>query len=302
MIRTLGGYVNTWDIDEMGHLNVSHYVDRFTHANAHMAEALGHGVAVARSTGVKLTAKTDQVMFARELRNASSMEIHSGVIKIDNEAITLFHRMRNVMTGEMSASCITELGLRDLDTGASHTLAADIQDRAAKLVTRPDDKELPRSQPMFAFDGAPSLENADRLGLFETSKSIIEPMECDWTGALRPRFIMGRYSDGASHMWRSLDLLGDIENTRIGSAVVQIHLAYGAPARAGDGAVVRSNAWNVGAKSLNFINWQFNTVTGDPFAVANTVVVLFDTKARKAVPVSDEMRAAVASKIVDPQS
>lgn len=299
MIRTYGGYVNTWDVDEMGHLNVSHYVDRFTHANAVMAEALGHGLDAARDTGLRLRARTDTVKFARELRNASSMEIHTGVTKIGNDAITLYHRMTNVMTGEFSAACVSELCLQGLDTGEPQTLPAAIQDRAAKLVTRPDEAELPRTVPTFAFEGEPSLEAADRMGMFETSKSIIEPMECDWTGALRPRFIMGRYSDGASQMWRGLDLLGDIAGTGIGSAVVQIRLRYGAPAFAGTPAVVRSGAWNVGSKSLNFVNWQLNALTGAPIAVADTVAVMFDTHARKAVPVSDEMRARVAPKILE---
>jgi len=302
MIRSYGGFVNTWDVDEMGHMNVSHYVDRFTHANAHMAEALGHGLTAARETGLRLAAKTDQIMFARELRNASSVEIHSAVHKISNEAITLYHRMSDAMTGALSASCVTELGLREMDSGAHHSLPASIQDRAAKLVSRIDEKELPRAQPFFAFDGTPSQEAADRMGMFETSRSMIEPMECDWTGALRPRFIMGRYSDGASNMWRGLELLGDIEGSGIGSAVVQIHIVYHAPARAGESAVVRSGAWHVGSKSLNFINWQLNAITGEPIATANTVAVMFDTKARKALAVTDEMRARVAPKLLDPKA
>lgn len=275
---TYRGFVNTWDIDEMGHMNVQHYIDRF-HQGFNFLCATTPGLA-----GLRLAEMT--VAFVKEMRVANQMEVRTAIVAAEDGRATLHHHMVNLESGDTAASCIMEAEYE----GAF--------DRGLVEASPFDAAIMPRPVPHFTPTNPASMAEADRLGMFDTSRQMVRPAECGPDGNLLPRFMMSRFSDGAAQMWRGIGILRDVNETGVGSAVVQMWLKFVNPAKAGTALVVRSGAWNMGTKSVSFATWLLDAATGDAIAEGGSIAVAFDTKARKAVSFTDDMRASAEAKLL----
>ncbi len=127
--------------------------------------------------------------------------------------------------------------------------------------------------------------------MIETCRDIVQADQLDAFGRMLPRHSMGRYSDGASNMWRHAGLLENPEDTGIGGAVVQTTMTYHRHARIGQPFAVYGGFWKAGSASVTSAQWILDTVSGEVITSADTVAVMFDTKARRACPLSDDDRA-----------
>ena len=68
MIEVARSSVQTWECDQMGHMNVQFYVAKAEEGMAALATALGLGHHVQRENGTVLVAREHHIRFLRELR------------------------------------------------------------------------------------------------------------------------------------------------------------------------------------------------------------------------------------------
>lgn len=290
-LTTLRSFVNTWNIDEMGHMNVQFYVSGFTSALAHLADALGHGMPEAIDHGAALTARTDQIVYAREMRLAVNFKVESRVLAANDTHLTILHVMINMDADEIAASCLSEVVLRDIATDKDRPLPKSIIDAATKLIEAPVDAAMPRPQGETPAHIDRTMATAHKVGMKETCRNVVQADMLDAHGRMQPRFSMGSYSDGASNMWRNAGLLENPEDTGVGGAVVQTKMTYHSHARIGQTFAILGGFWKAGSASVTSAQWLVDARTGAPITTADTVAVMFDTSARKACPLTDEDRA-----------
>jgi len=289
-LTTLRSFVNTWNIDEMGHMNVQFYVAGFTNALAHLADALGHGIAEARDAGAVLTAHSDQIVYAREMRLAVNFDVDSRIIDVRPDRLIVQHRMINIDADELAASCLSEVVLRDVASDQDRPLPQHIIDAAEQMREAPDEAALPRKQGELDETIPHTLATADALHMPETGRNVVQADMLDAFGRMQPRYSMGSYSDAASNMWRNAGLLENPEDTGIGGAVVQTKMIYRSHARLGQTFVIRGGFWQAGSASVTSAQWLLDARTGEPITTATTVAVMFDTTARKSCPLTEDDR------------
>src|ERR1700761_1671694 len=83
------GGVNTWECDEMGHMNVRFYVARFMEGLGGLALRLGLPQAFSAHANATLTVREHHIRFLKEAHAGAPLHMEGGVIEIDETGASL---------------------------------------------------------------------------------------------------------------------------------------------------------------------------------------------------------------------
>lgn len=130
--------------------------------------------------------------------------------------------------------------------------------------------------------------------------AVAHPWLCDIMGHMTTRHYIAIFDD-ASYFFlnRTFKWSGDDATRGMGWADVRHEIDYVAEVAAGDLLEVRGQLERIGNKSITVRYEMHNLKKGEVAATLTSTSVLFDLKARKAVPLTDEMRAAAESQMND---
>ena len=128
--------------------------------------------------------------------------------------------------------------------------------------------------------------------MISVNKSVAHPWLCDVMGHMTTRFYVAMFDDASYHFLHHLfdwngarDEAGDL-----GWVDVRHTINYEAEVAAGDLLEVRAELVKVGGKSITVSYEMINLGSGDTAATLESVMVLFDLKARRAVTIPDGLR------------
>ncbi len=276
-IQTVRSTVNTWNCDEVGHMNVQFYVAAASDANR--AFAVAH-----RLTG-PVSSTRDHVRFHRELRAGDIFSVTSRACGTHEDGLILSHELQNAATGALSATltCQTDLSPQ-LASGPYESLIDEAKPRGV-----PGASSLPRLQ----------LDDEAAAKLIPIYQGIVHPDHCDETGSLRQQYIMSRFSDGAAHLWHQVGFDRDtMLKARRGTVVLEMRLDRLADVRAGTVLICKSAMVEVMGRVLRFAHFLFDASTGAPVATSEAAAVLLDLDARKTVPLSEEESAKLTPYLI----
>jgi acyl-CoA thioester hydrolase len=296
------GCVNTWECDEMGHMNVRFYVAKAMEGLVGLAAALGMPQAFSPHANATLLVREQHIRFQREARPGAPLFMRGAVIEMaENEArllLVLFHA-----NGEPAAS---------FQTVAAHIAAGDdarpfawprrTLDLAAALTTPTPAYAASRSVGLEPLASRASLAKADALGLMTISAGAIDGAHCDVFGRMRVEQFIGRVSDGiaalASESRAVIAETAAAPPGRTGGAVLEYRLAHLGWPRAGDRFVVRSGMAGIDARMQRLVHWMLDPLSGRPWGVSEAVAVTLDLEARKIVPISEAAQAALSRRVI----
>ncbi len=269
-IQTVQSIVNTWNCDEVGHMNVQFYVAAASDANR--AFAVSHG-----RSGPVISGR-DHIRFHRELRAGDIFAVTSRVSGTHEGGLTLSHELRNSATGVLAATLTSHT---DLPSGLGDGPHAPLSDEA-----------LPRGVPGVSPLPHLQLDDQAASSLIPIYQGVVHPEHCDETGLMRQQHIMGRFSDGAAHLWQHVGFDRDtMIKARRGTVVLEMRLDRLADVRAGAALVGKSAMVEVMGRVLRFAHFLFDASTGALVATGEAAAVMLDLDARKTVAFSDEESA-----------
>jgi acyl-CoA thioester hydrolase len=282
------GAVNTWECDEMGHMNVQHYVAKISHAWAHLRSAIGMPASTIREDKVTVAAVRDFIQYRREVHAGDALHMTARVIEVGDKTVRFGLELWRSDTGELSAKIESTGIFFDLKTRKAGKLPPLARERALALRSpRPDDRPPPTPDPRVA--GA----SDDRL--YETYRGSVNTWECDYLGHMNIQFYTSRFSDAGGHIFGAIGLPHD---GRIGTAAVQYDIQYRREVKAGAPLLLRSGLLGLGTKSMRFMHRLSDAATGEIYCTVEIVAVALDLATRKAVPISDAVRAAGERRLV----
>ena len=286
-VEVWSGGVNTWECDEMGHLNVRFWVARSLEGLAGLAARLDMPTAFSAKAGATLVVREQHIRFLREARAGATLTMTGGVVEMGEHEARLLMVIRHE-SGEPAAT---------FQTVVAHVTAHDLRPFPWPERIRAAGAALAVEVPAFAaarsLDLAPavsqaSLTRADELGLVRLGRGVLQPQECDVFGRMRGETVIGRISDVVGRMYP--EPVGD--PARIGGAVVEYRILHLAWPQAGDHLEIRSGHVGCDAKTRSLMHWLLDPVSGRPWASAVAVGVIFDLDTRKLVEISPETQAA----------
>jgi acyl-CoA thioester hydrolase len=299
MIEVARSSVQTWECDQMGHMNVQFYVEKAGAGLAALSLALGLGPRVSRGEGARLFVRDHHVRFLREQRPGAPFFIRAGVLEVRDFGLRVYEEMVNTVSGEPAASFIAEVEWLDEETREMKPLPAKAKAAAKNLVVDLPVHGSPRGLEIYEPRPAPKLKEADAMGMVRTWQGEIETPQCDGQGFLTIRHFMGIVSDGIPNLLAQTSGADRSRTPTVGGAALEYRFVYRRHPRVGDVLTLRSGLKQVGPKTYTWCHWLFDLESGEAVATAEAVAIALDLTTRKAIPIPEEMRANLESLVIE---
>jgi acyl-CoA thioester hydrolase len=295
MVEVLRSGVNTWECDQMGHMNVRHYFARANQGLTTLALLLGLPPSQLRRDGAAPRARDQHVRFLREMRPGSYYTLRAGIVQTSAYSLQVYEELLFVHSGEVAASMLSEVALVELATGRELPFSDAVLERAEQLRTVIPEQSAPRGIERSQPRQPPLRQEAIDRGLIGAYLAPVQPEDCDAQGVMHEAAFMARVSDGIGHFFQGLR---GPRSQGVGGAALEYRYVFHQRPRLGDVIEVRSGLKGIGNKTSHICHWIFDLETDRCVATAEAVAVSFDLTTRKALAISPEARAELEQHLV----
>ncbi len=282
------GCVNTWECDELGHMNVRFYLARAFDGLARLAAALGQPRAFAAEATATLKVARQHVRFLAEAHAGAPLHMTAGLVELHEDgALTL-----QVLRHNDGRPCATVLSQLQHATphGRAFPWPARTHGAVEALAVAVPDFAAPRN-----FTGQEPIDPTEAWG--EGLKTIclapVASRDCDVFGYMTPDTALALISDGMNYLTQPVyAALAEVEpGLRLSTAALEYRIDHLERPRAGDLVEVRSRLTGVADKVVGVEHWLCDPVGHRVWARARGVHANFDLDARRARSFPAEVRA-----------
>lgn len=296
------GGVNTWECDEMGHMNVRFYVTRAMEGLAGLAALLGLPHAFATGAGATLLVRDQHIRFLRECHAGAALHMTGGVVEMGEDEARLLQLLIHSRSGEIAATFQTTVAHVTADEERPFPWSRRTLELGEALKVEVPKEAQARSVAPGPVESQASLQRAEELGLTRIALGAIGLTDIDIFGRMRVEQFIGRVSDGIP------TLVGQFRDTvaaraseqprRVGGAVLEYRLLFLEWPRAGDRVEIRSGLAGVDARTQRLTHWMLDPETGKAWGSSEAIAITFDLDARKVVAISEEAQAELSKQVI----
>jgi acyl-CoA thioester hydrolase len=290
------GSVNTWECDQMGHMNVRFYVARAVEGLAGVAAALGLAGAFRTDAQATLLLRDHHIRFLREARAGAPLIMRAGIVDFGESEARILQLLIHAGSGELAASFQTVVEHVTSREGRAFNWSPAVRARATELAMEIPERAEARSLTLAQPSGRASLDEAERLNLVPIASGAFTAQDCDVFGRVNAEHIIGRVADGVPTLGASL-AGGGARPEGLGGAVLEYRLAYADWPRAGDRYEVRSGLIGFDDRAQHLAHWVLDPATGAPWATSEAVAISLDLAARKIVSLTDEAKVRLTGRV-----
>jgi acyl-CoA thioester hydrolase len=300
MIEVYRGSANTWECDEMGHMNVRFYVAKMMEGLAEFAHQAGLAHAFRPRPRSTLVPRDQHIRFLREARAGQPFTMKACVLDVTDDSLLLYQQIDHP-SGEPCAAYRTWIDHLDIGSGRTFPWSEATRANFDQLRANPPAEVAPRSIDMtVAPRASATMAEADVVNAPLIGRGIVMPGQCDLSGRMLCEFFIARLSDSIGHLlqsWReevAAAARARGETVRTGGAVLEYRLVYRRWPSEGDRFVVRSGRGFQKEKTHSFVHWILDPDSGEAWCTSEAVAVAFNLDTRKIIPASPEAMAALA--------
>ena len=295
MIPLWRGIPNTWDCDEMGHMNVRVYVEKAMEGLGSFAGAIHMPHAFHENALSTLVPAEHHIRYIREAHAGAPLIMTGCVLEWDETSALIYQDMRH---GDGRPAAAFRTRVHHVATSTGKPFPWSTRSRAqleALMGSAPDDTKPRGLNPEIAPipSSMATMDQVRKAGAPEIGRGLVHPRECDIFGRFWAPWFLGRISDSVPTLlseWRAkVGASGD--GARMGGAVLEYRIIYRKWPRAGDRYVVHSSLADVSEKTHSLAHWVLNPDSGDAYITCQAVAVTFDLDTRKVIPTPPEQIA-----------
>jgi acyl-CoA thioester hydrolase len=262
-----------------------------------IAASLGLSARAQGSDRAALVPREQHIRFHRELRPGAPYVIRGAVLAAKSEGLILYQEMQNIVTRTVAATFVTRVEWADAMIRGGLPLPVTAVAKAAPYTIDLPETGQPRGLDMAPARTAPTLAEAESLGLMTTLRGTVLREHCDAHGHMLLRQYMGRLSDAIPNL--IAQTRGEDRSTSsTGGAALEYRFVYRTAAREGDLLVIKSGLRSVSSKTYIWCHWMFDGETGECFATAEAVAVAMDLATRKAIEIPPDMRTQLERLVI----
>lgn len=279
------------EIDELGHFSAPYYDRRAYLASAVVVAELGLDADALETQQLELVIVDAYRRNYVEQFKGADLAVTGGIISATHSELLLYHELHNVDSGDLSATFVHELVLRDQATGHDSSWRAHLVSAAkARLVSWPD-RGKGRSLDITQKPPQPDLAQLRGMGLAFSKPRIITPDECGAGGQLKLEIYQdlpytSEKLEGESVSW----VVEAADGTRLGQADLETRFIYYGVPRAGDEIQIFSSVVSIERKTYCRYFWTFDLRSQRLLVVLAAVVVMLDLEARRATEIPPALR------------
>ncbi len=292
LITLWQGTANTWDCDEMGHMNVRVYVEKAMEGLGTFAHAIDMPHAFRPNMPSTLLPAEQHIRFMREIRPGQPVNMHGCVLEAGDCDAVIYQEIQH-SDGTPSASFRTRIQHVEAKSGQPFPWSKRTREKLEALKDTPPTKTAPRSITPFG-EALPAdkatLAIAEAAGVHAIGTGSVPPQHCDLNGRMQAQWFIGRVSDSVPNLmraWRET-VAASVGGAEQGAAVLEYRLVYRRWPRAGDLFQIRTGLARVEEKFHSLVHWMLDPVTGEAWMTSEVIAVTLDLKARKIIPSSPE--------------
>lgn len=286
------GGVNTWECDEMGHLNTRFYVQRASEGLAMLLAQLGLPRCTAPDAPGTFAIDEMHIRFHREARASASLRMTGGVLGHDATGAEMLLVMEDIARAEVKATFRTRLRHVRPDSGAAQPWPEGFAARAAARRVPLPEIAAPRSTGTGPVASAASLAAAQ--GLMRMSMGVVGPERVDAFGRMGAWGFIGAVSDGIRGLTGPFREIiaqnADPVPARVGGAVVEFRILHLDQPRLGDAYEVRGGLAGVEGQVQKLVFWMLDPVSGRVWGTMQSIAVNFDLDTRRVIRITDRAR------------
>lgn len=292
MIPVWRGIANTWDCDEMGHMNVRVYAEKAMEGLGIFAQHIGLPDAFQAGAATTLIPRDQHIRYIREVHAGHPISMTACVLEIGDSDAVIYQDMRHP-DGRPAAAFQTRVIHANAKTREPVSWNLSSREALTRLAgTVPDDAK-PRSldpNGVFLSNSETTLDKVKSVGAALVGLGTVPPEHCDPFGRMfAPRFI-GRMSDSVPNLlfkWRE-EIGKQSGGKNIGGAVVEYRLVYRKWPKAGDLLQIHSSFRSATDKTHSLVHWVMDPVSQEAWLTCTAVAVTFDLDLRKIIPAPPE--------------
>jgi acyl-CoA thioester hydrolase len=302
MASLYAGSANTWECDEMGHLNVRFHVARAQKGLGLIGLLAGMEDVFGPTSRATLLPLDQHIRFLREVRPGEPLTMVGGVTAIAETDAAFYLELRHG-DGSPASTFHTKLAHVEPHSLRAFPWSRRVRSGLQALAVKMPEHGAPRSIDAAAapYPGA-SLAEARRLGARRIGAGLVTADQTDAFGRLRSEFFIGEVSDAVPnllHGWRQAVAAAAAaehgEAMIAGAAVVEYRLVYREWPRLGAPIEVHSGVTALQGKTHRLSHWLVDPLSGSAYATTEAVALTFDLKTRKALqPPPAQMEALEA--------
>tara|TARA_R110000824_G_scaffold118960_16_gene272450 strand:- start:37071 stop:38015 length:945 start_codon:yes stop_codon:yes gene_type:complete len=292
--------VNTWECDDIGHMNVQFYTARASDAAFFVRHELGLTPSVIRASNRTMITLEEHYRYHRELLAGDMYTIRTRLIEMREKTLVVLHEIWNAATNELSATIVTVGASFDMNT--RELVAWDEETRAkgqalcGPLPEHAEGRSVKRETRLKDI----TLEDTEGGHFIESYRGTVSLQHCDDFGRMNTQFYIARYSEGSGHLWQGLGVdRQKLMESRRGSVVLEQRLNFIRDVSSGDILIIKSALTELGNKTVRLCHFMFNAETGVLAATSEVTAILLDLDARKAVAFSDTEKAELAKHVCE---
>jgi acyl-CoA thioester hydrolase len=131
---------------------------------------------------------------------------------------------------------------------------------------------------------------------FDLSRSVVLPAHCDAYGHMNVRHYAAFFDDAGWHILGMAGIsLAELKRRGLGTVMATLAIDFHREITAGQLALVKGAVTRVGTKSFGYELRLYEADSMTHCATEKAVEVCFDTKARKGVPLPEDMKQKLES-------
>jgi acyl-CoA thioester hydrolase len=287
MIDLWKGSANTWDCDEMGHMNVRFYVRMAFEGIGVLAGQCHLSHAFKPESPSTLIPLEQHIRFMREVHPGRPLSMKGCLLEVSETGAILYQELVHA-DGVPAASFRTRLAHVGSDSLKPFAWSDRSLQALTALMGEAPDATAPRGLDMSKAAASPETvtrEHAMDEGVKVIGLGMVPPGDCDAFGRMHPHMFIGRVSDSVPNLlydWRK-KIAASVPGSEMGAAVLENRIIYRAWPKAGDLFEIRTAMANAQEKTHSLVHWMLDPVSGKPWMTSEVVAVTFDLKSRKAM-------------------
>lgn len=297
---TWAGECSAWECDDLGHLNMRHYMTKVQQARQSLAIQLGLHQAFKARAQTTLRVKKFHIKYLGEARPGDPLRIESAILNLGETDIQLCHVMYHA-DGRLACTVIEWADHVYLRSGNAFSWPSRVQSQADRFTaaSQPDPSK-PRGLTYDETYPAPTSSQLKDWQVQQIGAGVYQPFEIGAAGIVVPQAFLGRTTETLGHFkeaWPEMHSEGYRESGGSG-ALLEAMIHMGKPVTSGDAYHYYSGLHSATTYTRRLVHNMVDAVTGENLFTMTGIGCLFNLNSRKLVKTADDIVADLNAKSI----
>lgn len=297
---TWAGECSAWECDELGHLNMRHYVYKTAQARAGLIIRMGLVEAFKADTSSSIRVKDFHIKYQGEARPGDSLKIESAVISLNEDTAQLCHIMYHA-NGRIASTVVETVEHIYLRERRKFAWPSRVRNNVEAFTVDLPSPAKPRNIDLTDPQTGMSLSELHAIGSKTTGAGVFGTDETDNTGSVTSQAIFGRVTSSIGWFNDGWPEIHDADYRKGGgmAALLEARAVFHGWPEAGDAYAYVPGFLGANTYTRTILHNLLSPLTGQSYMSMVAVGCLFNTNTRSLVKTTPEQVKQVNRAMID---